>query len=133
MVLLYAPRAAIFNPYPSCLSHKLCNHGLLDGNRRLPLSRRVVFMLYLKQKSQLFSLDLFPSDLFLFSFCFYLKQKCQIPSFSSILPFLPLGRDSYISLAVSSLLLLVCLQHSAFLRALSLLTCWGFVGKIMIN
>lgn len=95
MVLLYALRAAIFNPYPSCLSHKLCNHGPVC-NRRVPLSKRVVFMLYLR-KSQGFYFrsapSLPPSFLLLF---FYLNQMCQVPSFSSILslsssstPFLP--------------------------------------------
>ena len=48
MVMLYALRAAIFNPYPSCFSNKLCNHGPVTGNRQVPLSHGV-FMLYLKK------------------------------------------------------------------------------------
>lgn len=39
MVLLYALRAAIFNPYPSCLSYKLCNHGPLCWQQAGPTQR----------------------------------------------------------------------------------------------
>lgn len=58
MVLLYAPRAAIFNPYPSCLSHKLCDHGPVCEQKPGP----VVFMLYLRKSEVLLwiSLPLLP-------------------------------------------------------------------------
>lgn len=39
MVLLYALRPAIFNPYPSCLSYKLCNHGPLCRQQAGPTQR----------------------------------------------------------------------------------------------
>lgn len=58
MVLLYAPRAAIFNPYPSCLSHKLCDHSPVCEQKPGP----VVFMLYLRKSEVLLwiSLPLLP-------------------------------------------------------------------------
>lgn len=99
------------------------------GNRLVPLSERVVFMLYLR-KSQGFY---FRSALSFFYF--YLNQMCQVPSFSSILsrsssstPLLPLA-------AVHS----HCLPPSRFVFTRSLLSsrnlcaCWVFVGKIIIH
>lgn len=88
MVLLYALRAAIFYPYPSCLSHKLCNHSPVCWQQAGP-SQQVcgLHALFKKESGVLLRSCSLPS---LFLFFFYLNHMCQVPSFSSFsLHFLP--------------------------------------------
>ena len=80
MVLLYALRAAIFNPYPSCLSHKLCNHGPVCRQQAGPTQRACGLHALFKKESGVL---LYICSLL--SLLFYLNQMCQVPSFSSIL------------------------------------------------
>lgn len=133
MVLLYALRAAIFNPYPSCLSHKLCNHGPVCRQQAGPTQRACgLHALFKKESGVLLQICSLLSYLFFFFFL-YLNQMCQVPSFSSILslsssstPLLPLAAVPSHRLPSLSLPPSRYVFTRSLLSSCDLFTCWSF-------
>lgn len=66
MVLLYALRAAIFYPYPSCLGHKLCNHSPVCPQQAGPPQQVRSLHALFKKESGLPLRSCSPPSLFLF-------------------------------------------------------------------
>lgn len=106
------------------------------GNRRVPLSKRVVFMLYLK-RSQGFYFRAALSHHSFFFFFFYFNHMCQAPSFSPCLP-PPLLSSPWQLFAHIACHLFLCLPLGmlslcSLLISHSLFTYWGFVGKTITS
>lgn len=138
MVLLYALRAAIFNPYPSCLSYKLCNHGPVCRQQAGPTQWACgLHALFKKESGALLQICSLPSLLFAL---FFILTTCvrspASPPFSrSLTPTLLSSPWQLFPHIACHLFLCLPLGTSSLTLCwvLAIFTCWVFVGKFILN
>lgn len=108
------------------------------GNRRVPLSKRVVFMLYLRKSQGFYFRAALSHHSFFSSFTLTtcVRSPASPPSSHSLPP--PLLSSSWQLLPHIACHFFLCFPLGmpslcSLLISHSLFTCWGFVGKIIIN